>query len=363
MTIANQRGGFLKTLEINRDGSASSETNLKDTFLKKTEGYVMQVTRFVVNNSPPLNLIDEPMFTVLIRGDQNQNRVDNVDVLDPPLIFQPTSYKTYLELARQLEIFCQQIDIQLDPGAGQRVDPNQHRSVAFSLQSNGLFQLKLFRGFASAFYIKVGPQARKYTGLGEYIFVTTDGVNHYTQVDGVRFLFNLINDAQLEIRIAAGLAISFNPQMFGNNVGQDRVFESKRPLSAFDHRLSQDVIGYFPISQSVSFLDGNESHEFLLARFPINDYKEMHEVTKVTEDGLYHLKQRQVTQETVNLGLEDLCRDNPNAVSNFLLPGEIRQCTFKLETRYINDGVITKQPTDMEQGFWSLKLLFSKKMT
>ena len=68
MTIANQRGGFLKTLEINRDGSASSETNLKDTFLKKTEGYVMQVTRFVVNNSPPLNLIDEPMFTVLRRG-------------------------------------------------------------------------------------------------------------------------------------------------------------------------------------------------------------------------------------------------------------------------------------------------------
>ena len=83
----------------------------------------------------------------------------------------------------------------------------------------------------------------------------------------------------------------------------------------------------------------------------------MFEVTNV------NLQQRQTTQEIVNLGLEDLCRNNPNAVSNFLLPGEIRQCTFKLETRYINDGVITKQPTDMEQGFWSLKLLFSKKMT
>ena len=143
MTIANQRGGFLKTLEINRDGSASSETNLKDTFLKKTEGYVMQVTRFVVNNSPPLNLIDEPMFTVLRRGSQAGHTVANVQPVIPPLIFQPTSYKTYLELARQLELFCQQIDIQLDPGIGNRIDPNQQRSVAFSLQSNGLFQLKL----------------------------------------------------------------------------------------------------------------------------------------------------------------------------------------------------------------------------
>ena len=120
----------MKTLEINRDGSAISETNLRDTFLKKTEGYVMQVTRFVVNNSPTLNLIDEPMFTVLTRGGQANDTVDTVQVLNPPLIFQPTNYRTYLELARQLEKFCKQIDQQL-----------QQASVAFSLQSNGLFQL------------------------------------------------------------------------------------------------------------------------------------------------------------------------------------------------------------------------------
>ena len=349
-SAANQRGGFLKTLEINRDGSAISETNLRDTFLKKTEGYVMQVIRFVVNNSPTLNLIDEPMFTVLTRGGQVNDTVDTVQVPNPPLIFQPTNYRTYLELARQLEKFCKQIDQQL-----------QQASVAFSLQSNGLFQLKLFPGFASEFYIKVGPQTQKYTGLDEYLFVTTNGVNHYTQLDGVEFLFNVVDADDLEVQIEAGQAISFNAQMFDHNgpinVIHGGIFESERPLSAFDHRLSQDVIAYFPISQSISFLDGKESHEFILARFPLNDYKSMFEVTNV------NLQQRQTTQEIVNLGLEDLCRNNPNAVSNFLLPGEIRQCTFKLETRYINDGVITKQPTDMEQGFWSLKLLFSKKMT
>ena len=39
MTTANQKGGFLKTLTITRDGSSESNTMLKNNFLKKTENY------------------------------------------------------------------------------------------------------------------------------------------------------------------------------------------------------------------------------------------------------------------------------------------------------------------------------------
>ena len=233
-------------------------------------------------------------------------------------------------------------------------------SIEFQLRSNGTFQLKLYRGFTSVYYLKIGKETQKFTGLPEYIFVTTDGNVTYTQRDGVQRIFN-VNDADhLAARIAAGLAISFNAQMFNHLVAEERRFTSGRPMSAFDHRLSLDVVAYWPISNIISFLDGKESHEFVFARFPVSDYLEIHNKTVVVGGDL---RRSHIIQETVNLGIEDLCRNNPNTVSNYLLPGELRHCNFRLETRYIADGTITRVPTDMDEGFWSLKLLFSKKIT
>ena len=349
MTTANARGGWLKTLEINRDGSASSDTVLKDTFLKKAEGYVCQVSRFIVNNTPRLNLIDEVMIEVLRRGQAPGDTVGTVLPTGGQPEFQPSAYRTYLELARKMEQYC----VALNDHFGQP-------SIEFQLRSNGTFQLKLYRGFTSVYYLKIGKETQKFTGLPEYIFVTTDGNVTYTQRDGVQRLFN-VNDADhLAARIAAGQAISFNAQMFNHAVAEDRQFTSGRPMSAFDHRLSLDVVAYWPISNIISFLDGKESHEFVFARFPVSDYLEIHNKTVVVGGDL---RRSHIIQETVNLGIEDLCRNNPNTVSNYLLPGELRHCNFRLETRYIADGVITRVPTDMDEGFWSLKLLFSKKMT
>ena len=63
------------------------------------------------------------------------------------------------------------------------------------------------------------------------------------------------------------------------------------------------------------------------------------------------------------MGLEDLARGNPNVASVFMLPGSIRQVTITLYTRYYVEGKIVRVPTDMTNGFWALKLLFSKKST
>ena len=66
MTTSNKRGGFLKSLEINRQNSNTSETILKDKFLSKTDNFVCEVSRFIISNSPQINLIDEDMFQVLL---------------------------------------------------------------------------------------------------------------------------------------------------------------------------------------------------------------------------------------------------------------------------------------------------------
>ena len=260
MTTVNRRGGYYKSLEINREGSASSNTVLKDTFLKKAEGYVCQVTRFVVNNTPPLNLIDEDMITVQRRGNA---AIANVLHLNDTLrIFKPGPYRTWLELARKIEEFCDNLNTHF-----------QQPSIEFRLLGNGWFQLKLYGGFTTTYYLEFGTETQKYTGLKQYMFVVQDDEDdQFTQENGDQFLFDpdvpgFFNDENLE------------------NVTSDFVFMSGRSLSAFDHRLYHDVVAFFPIANIVTFLDGKESHEFVLARFPLSDYKEIHNVITVSGGG------------------------------------------------------------------------------
>ena len=101
-------------------------------------------------------------------------------------------------------------------------------------------------------------------------------------------------------------------------------------------------------------MNGIETHDFLLGRFPIQDYIDHH--VSYTDRDKYSVL------ETVNLGLEDLCRKNPDTIANYMLPGEIRVVNITVRTRYIEDQIIKTVPTDYSNGgFFSLKLLFSKK--
>ena len=70
-----------------------------------------------------------------------------------------------------------------------------------------------------------------------------------------------------------------------------------------------------------------------------------------------------VMKEVLKIGLEDLTNSNPDYTSIFLLPGKIRHVNIKLVTRYMSEGKIVEVPTDMKDGTWVLKLLFSKKAT
>ena len=347
MTTSNKRGGFLKSLEVNRQNSNTSETILKDKFLSKTDNFVCEVSRFIISNSPQINLIDEDMFQVLTRGDQNFTTATVVNLPYALAVFHPTNYRTWLELARQMEEFFSALNVHFDDDR-----------IQFKLLPNGMFQLVMDDWFATRFYLKVGQETQKYTGFKEFLFLTFDGDDYYNPINGIQYLFD-VADQNAYDALPAGFGVAFEGETMEDNE-RGEIFQSGRPLSTFDHLLSLDVVSYFPIANTISVLDGTEEHEFILARFPLNDYSSVHTKMDTIDD---EVARQRTMIETVNIGLEDLCRKNPSTITTYLLPGDIQHCLFRLETRYIQSGVIKRVPTDMEEGFWSIKLVFSKKET
>ena len=107
MSFANEKGGYTKVLEVTRENSNRSVTMLKEDFLTKSDNYVLNVSDFVTNTSPPLNEIDEPYFTILARGTLDQT-IAEASARLPEFLqgidsFKPSKYRTWIELARQLD--------------------------------------------------------------------------------------------------------------------------------------------------------------------------------------------------------------------------------------------------------------------
>ena len=403
MTTANLKGGFVKTLTISRDGSSSNVSILKNTFLKKTSNYVLQMRNFITNItpplSPPLGQNEPAMFTILPKGGLNieVQAVDHTaEWLDEAwYTFNPTPHFSVLGLALQMRRFFHRFSwrvrnlgsLRMDPTDGANhpkvlpymktnyTDPQGQppvsqdrgyaapayaddgqdhlRLVEFSVLADGAFQLRLHPEFSSNFYIELSARAAELTGLEQFVFVTTDG-NGDTHTGGTENLFATNPAGNL---------------VFTNDypVVVTRNFKSLYSLASFDRRVSLDVVATFPLSNSIFFGNGKEQHDFILARFPLSDYKRLDATVTTEED---QLRSEVILEEDVNIGLEDLARGNPNVTSVYLLPGDIRQVNLQLWTRYLRTGsdferlgLVERVKTDMEYGFWSTKLLFSKKQT
>ena len=107
-------------------------------------------------------------------------------------------------------------------------------------------------------------------------------------------------------------------------------------------------------------LDGKEEHEFVLARFVLADYEKSSAEVVVRGN---QLQNTNVIKDVLKVGLENLTRANPDYTSIYMRPGKIRHLNLHLTTRYFSQGKIVSVPTDMRDGTWDLKLLFSKKKT
>ena len=337
MTTANQKGGYLKRLSVSRDGESTSITTFRERFLKKTENYVLQIPRFITSATPKLNLISEAMFSIYVRA--------NVAYLlpaAPVYTFTPTNYRSWSELGRQMQLFFK----------GVSEDELDEHFIEFSVLDDGCFRLNLSVNFCKLYYIKVGPETQKKTGFPEYMFQVrgTEGTvtRHFDHTDGLKYL---IETDPLGIpRFAA----------YQDDVTEPIKFDSRFPLDSFDTRISLDVIVTFPMSSRISVFNGKEGREFMLARFPLTDYKQLHSRIDVPTGVL---SAATTIKEVIQTGLQDLTLTNPEMISVFMLPGTIYHANFQLNTRYYSEGKIVSVPTDMENGFWNIELLFSKKKT
>ena len=345
MSIANRTGGFYRSLEISRDDSNLSETVLNDDFLIKTNNYIVQVQHFVSSNVQRLNTVDEILFQVLRRGGPFEGPDDVViGIPDNIAQFRPTSYFSIIELGRQLKEWTTNINDFLNVPLAV---PLQHISSSFN--ASGKWSFTLYPDFSSLFYISVGEQTQNLTGFRSYIFALLNpdlGRDVWNERD--LSSLHLINGGFF----AYDGTIDATTQAF--------TFSSTRPLSAFDQRLSLDVVATFPISTKPAVLNGRETNDYVLARFPTSAHQQRwHSIDMYSENLLGNIRIR----ERINTGLEDMTNNNTESIANHMLNGKIKHCNFKLENRYLVDGKIVRKACDFKNGFFNIKLLFSKRET
>jgi hypothetical protein len=133
-------------------------------------------------------------------------------------------------------------------------------------------------------------------------------------------------------------------------------FISDYSLNNLDTRVSMDVTMTVPHPSIPEIVNGKETRVKVLARFPLKDFQD----TFVEASGDYGTY---TVRETVNLGVEDMTRGNPDTHSTLFLPGEFHHANVVVETRYMENKTFKRVPTDFgTHGFWSLKLLLAKKV-
>ena len=378
---ANQQGTFYKSISIERNGESYSNTILKNEFLKKTENYSCLVQDFVTNITPPLNTSKEVAFQVFVRGVAG-DVVENVNfpahwrIADTQ--FTATPYYAAVEFLRQAQLFFHRFgflvrklgagDVDAELGPQGRADGypffKQHydgteddngdpydggwgeledegRMVSCKLKSDGTIRIEMTAEFANNFYVVVGEDTQRLLGLDPMLYVVLqDDGSYSTTADFISGL------GQFE-------------DVADNVVLQGNMFDSRNALHQLDERLSIDVVATLPLSNKVFAKNGKEKHEYILARFPINDYNRFETTLESTPESI---TDNVIVREDINVGLEDLTRKSPTSSSVFLLPGTIQQINIQLYTRYFVNGTVVSSPTKMDDGFWKLKLLFGKKV-
>ena len=373
MSVANIRGGFTKTLEISRDNSNRSQTMLRDDFLKKTENYTLNVTNFITSTAPVLNTIDEIMFRVLARGNTGET-VFQAIAREPPFLtasnrmFTPKPYRTWMELARQLDVFFRTLSLDFfeaypDVAVGPIFS-------TFYVRDDGKMGLRLSKEFCGGdtasiiavpaykgLYIAVGEETQIKLGLPPYLFQVAGAgnliLNHTTHPN------DLLADNGAGINVFSNHQAAFTGNQFDNT----NMFEFLNgiSLSNMDERLSLDVYSTFPTKSKISAYDGSEEHEFLLFRFPFIDQHNFTNEVSFNEENLF--EENIMVTQNLDVGLTDYCANEFETVHQLLLPGTIRAVNLKLMVRYLRHTTVVEKEINFSNGFWYLRLLFVKKVT
>ena len=392
MTQANVKGGFTKSIMITRNHDNQSTTMLKTEFLKNTEKYVVQVQNFFTSAASKINTHSGVLFAIRRFGAGGEGTPPFPNYYRQSDYEFSGSFHSVSDFVFRLQQFFHRFGYLFEklslPAAdlkganptalpeGQKATanlnfyrnfqtpdadqvhhtsnvgwsqtPNQGKLCSVSINSDNKLEFILTPVFLANFYIEVSTGMQAMLGLNPEIFsyLDTSGGDVWTDSDG---------DVLFELGTQ-----NFVDEIDYREITADTIVRfSQFSVDNLDARLSLDITCTFPNSNKITVFNGKEEHEFVLARFILNDYKTFRTSTFSDDDGI--LGTRSIT-ENMTVGLEDLTRGNPNVESNFLLPGSIQLFKLSLSTRYFEGGKIVTKPTDLDDGFWSLKLLFSKKI-
>ena len=337
--------------------------------MKKSENYTCLVRKFVTNITPPLNTVKEIAVHIKMRGAEN----DDPDLIGFPVFwdpndtrFTPIPYHSTIEFLRQLQQFFHKFSFLVarlgnveaggpggiggDLNANQRLEgypyipsnvingadrgykalqDEEAALITCKLRGDGALEITMRSEFMNEFYIEFGTEYRKLLGFDQFLREA---------------LFK--DDGTFE-----------DPDEDIATVPDE--YEAGNALHQLDERLSIDVVATLPISNRIFSKNGGEESEFVLCRFPLNDYNRFETILVSKQD---RVSEKVRIREEVNVGLEDLTQQSPNSSGIFLLPGTIQEINLKLYTRYYERGKVQMRPTKMSEGYWSITLLFGKKI-
>ena len=359
-SIANSKGGFYRTLEITRDSAQRSETTLMAPLIKNTDNYVVQVANFVSNATIPIHTFTEPLISVWRKPNINSfiqgaplNSIDSVVYATPSNTLPVAVYRSPMEFARQLHSWVEDID-----------------GLSVNLEPDGSLQITLTRAWGDQHYLKLSDDCSRLLGLKTYLsFFVSDydpgvGPGYTPPVEQTRRVFATYLEFTERRDLYDGLdqMAPFRPDYYFlrpvalTNPTLTQGFDSGYSIDNLDTRDSIEIEMTLPHVATPLILDGVESRSKILARFPIRDYQ-VRSCSTTDNHTSYRVKER------LMLGLEDFTRNNPDTHTMLMLPGEVHHANLRINTRYIEHKKFVVKPTDFgAHGFWSVKLLFAKKV-
>ena len=382
MSSANTKGGFNVTLRVTQNSSSESLCVLQKPLLKKAENWSLQVTDLFINKTPPLNRQLGEQFRIVPYTGAFSAAYRLSDYA-----FFPQNCFTIMEYVVQLQDFFRRFSFLFSKyghpnlvGPGVPADFIAIADIATTivqytrenyavLGEDGYFfdegysdvppicscslntkmgiDIMLTGNFLADFFIDCQDHFSSRLGMPSFIFAVDDLLPE----DGVSLFLPGV--------APQGGYAPFIFEVAARGVPEKHTWFSDYTVRELDDRISIDLVSTFPASRKIHVLDGKEEHEFILARFELSNLKDFKNHTFSDDD---NMSTKTRITETYEAGIENLTRGNADYSSNLLLPGSLQQVHLMLFTRYLEHGKIKRVKTDMEDGFWHARILFSKKI-
>jgi len=226
-------------------------------------------------------------------------------------------------------------------GFGGKVD-----EVSVRLDSTLRLVFKCTPDFLQHFYIKVNPSIATAFNLPTELFSVDIGFPavNYTAPQPNQPLLNALGalNAHYLNPIAAPAT--------------EKLFTSVFTLNALDFRKSLDVWVSMPIANHIECLNGKEELQHTIARFDLSNIKKFETTYTIgSEDFSVH--------ENFASGMENLTRQNPDFEGIHMMAGILQAVNIRLLSRWFDKSTkkTISQDSDLTDGLWHLRLLFSKK--